>query len=121
MRASAPARGLVATWLDWLKQLYTGYFASVMATGIVATALLLFGATVLSAVLLVIACVLLVFFTVVYLLRLALYPRQFIADLRDPTSVFGFFTFVVGVGLCEAPFAQCTRLAYPPEYKITAV
>jgi tellurite resistance protein TehA-like permease len=70
-----------------------------MASGIVSTALLLDHMAALSNVILVVACALLVILTAIYLLRLALYPPAMARDLRDPTTVFGYFTFVAAVGV----------------------
>ncbi len=41
-------RAVGHAWLEWVRTLYPGYFASVMATGIVSVALLLTGALSLS-------------------------------------------------------------------------
>ena len=99
MATPAAVRSLSNTWLGWVKDLDMGYFACVMATGIVSTALFFYGMTALSNVLLAIAGVALVYLTVVYALRIALYPRDVLRDLRDPTTTFGFFTFVAGAGV----------------------
>jgi tellurite resistance protein TehA-like permease len=93
-RASIPA-----IWRDWVRTLYPGYFASVMATGIVSEALVLNGASVLSTFLWMVGLGLLAFFTVVYLLRWLWYPREVHQDATDPTKVFGFFTFIAALGV----------------------
>lgn len=92
-------------WLSWVRTLYTGYLASVMATGIVSVALLLNHVTALSAILLGVACVLLVYLVGVYVLRLALYPQAVRRDVTDPTTVFGYYTFVAGVGVVATRFS----------------
>jgi tellurite resistance protein TehA-like permease len=99
MKTTNPLSRLGAAWLEWVRQLYTGYMASVMATGIVSTALFLYRVNPLSLWLLVVACVLLIFFFLIYLLRAVLYPAEVKNDLRDPTRVFGYFTAVAGVGV----------------------
>jgi tellurite resistance protein TehA-like permease len=70
-----------------------------MATGIVSTALLLDGAVTLSNVFLDMAIALLIFFTGMYLLRLIVYHQAFFEDARNPSAVFGYFTFVAAVGV----------------------
>ena len=86
MATTTTVRNLVNTWLGWVKDLSSGSFACVMATGIVSTALFFYGMTALSNVLLVIAGVALVYLTVVFAIRVALYPRDVLRDLRDPTT-----------------------------------
>lgn len=87
------------TWLAWVRALYTGYFACVMATGIVSVALLLNGMLALSTLLWGIGFALLAFFVVVYLLRWLLYTRDVRQDAFDPSKVFGFFTFIAALGV----------------------
>ena len=91
--------GVLGTWLNWVRTLYPGYFASVMATGIVSIALLLTGASTLSVLLWGAGFVLLAFFVVVYLLRLLLYAREVRQDAFDPSKVFGFFTVIAALGV----------------------
>ncbi len=86
-------------WRDWVRTLYPGYFASVMATGIVSEALFLSGAAELSTLLWMGGLGLLAFFAVVYLLRWLWYPREVHLDATDPTKVFGFFTFIAALGV----------------------
>ena len=104
-RSETGVRGLASVWLAWVKTLYTGYLACVMATGIVSVALLLSHMTVLSDILWVVACVLLLFMVGVYVLRIVLYPREFREDVTDATKVFGYYTFVAGVGVVATRFS----------------
>lgn len=90
---------------DWIRTLYPGYFACVMATGIVSIALLLSHALTLSLALWIIGCVLLVFLTVVYVIRATRFPREMRRDFLDPATAFGFFTFIAGVGVIATRFA----------------
>ncbi|HEX6796860.1 MAG TPA: tellurite resistance/C4-dicarboxylate transporter family protein [Ktedonobacterales bacterium] len=99
LRPPAESAGVRGTWLRWVRTLYPGYFASVMATGIVSIALLLTGANTLSLLLWVAGFVLLAFFVAVYLLRGVLYARAVWQDAFDPSKVFGFFTVVAAVGV----------------------
>lgn len=91
--------------MEWVRTLYPGYFACVMATGIVSVALLLTHATALSNALWITACALLVFLAAVYLLRIARFPRDIQRDFLDPATAFGFFTFVAAVGVTATRFA----------------
>lgn len=86
-------------WWAWVRTLYPGYFACVMATGIVSVALLLAGASVLSTLLWIAGFVLLAFFVAVYLLRWLLFVRDVRQDAIDPSKVFGFFTFIAALGV----------------------
>ena len=92
-------------WLSWVKTLYTGYLACVMATGIVSVALLLDHVTALSVILLGIACALLLYLVCVYLLRWLLFPGEVRRDVTDSTTVFGYYTFVAGVGVVATRFS----------------
>ncbi len=86
-------------WWAWVRTLYPGYFACVMATGIVSVALLLTGASMLSMLLWIGGLALLACLVVVYLLRWLLYPREVWQDATDPSKVFGFFTFIAALGV----------------------
>lgn len=78
------------------RDLPPGYFALVMATGIVSLGLRLEGFQAASMLLMVLAvlayCVLLLLF----MARLALFWRHFSADVHNPHVSFGFFTLVAG-------------------------
>ncbi|MCL6634085.1 MAG: tellurite resistance/C4-dicarboxylate transporter family protein [Alicyclobacillus herbarius] len=94
-----------------LERLYTGYFASVMATGIVSTALKLAGNRMASAILLVVSILIYVVLVVAYLLRCFWFPTQVKNDLTNAAKVFGYFTFVaasnvLGDGLIEYGYAK---------------
>jgi tellurite resistance protein TehA-like permease len=91
VRATLPDRTRTA-----VEGLTPGYFALVMATGIVSVGMQLKGFDVLGDALLVLC---LAAFVVLVLLngwRLARYPRSVAADFLDPRRAFGFFTFVAG-------------------------
>lgn len=92
-------RAVGRAWMEWVRTLYPGYFASVMATGIVSVALLLSHALPLSLALWAIGGALLVILTVIYALRLVRFPHDMRRDLFDPASAFGFFTFIAAVGV----------------------
>ncbi|HEU0026185.1 MAG TPA: tellurite resistance/C4-dicarboxylate transporter family protein [Ktedonobacterales bacterium] len=92
-------RAIYAAWLEWVRTLYTGYFACVMATGIVSVALLLSDVVALSRALWVVGFVLLAGMALVYAVRIIRYPQELKRDLNDPTTAFGFFTFIAAVGV----------------------
>ncbi len=87
------------TWLAWVRSLYTGYFASVMATGIVSVALLLTHAGTLSTLLWWTGFVFLAYFVVVYLVRIVRFGGEVRKDAMDPAKVFGYFTFIAALGV----------------------
>lgn len=76
-----------------------GAFAFVMATGIVSTAFQVVGWEVLSIILLVIAVAGLVLLTVALVWRLVAHPDAVMADARDPSRAFGFFTVVAAINV----------------------
>ncbi len=77
-----------------LERLYPGYFALVMATGIVSTVLSENHHPRLSGLLLGLAVVSGVALTVLYAVRLVVFPAAFVADLVAPERTFAFFTVV---------------------------
>jgi tellurite resistance protein TehA-like permease len=87
------------TWLTWVRTLYSGYFASVMATGIVSVALLFSHEETLSTLLWVTGFVFLTYFVAVYLIRIIRFGGEVWRDAMDPSKVFGFFTFVAALGV----------------------
>ncbi|WP_257944697.1 tellurite resistance/C4-dicarboxylate transporter family protein [Brevibacterium sp. Mu109] len=93
-----------------LAGLSPGYFALVMATGIVAVGLDTVGIEWASAILLVIAVVAYAVLAALYALRWFRHRERVKADQRDPEKTFGYFTIVAGtgvlsVGLLETRFA----------------
>lgn len=98
-----------------IRDLNPGYFALVMATGIVSVAVDTAGAGWLSAILLwlTIGCFLVL--AVAYGWRLASYRRELLADASDPRRAFAFFTLVAGSDVLG------TRLAADGYQAATAV
>jgi tellurite resistance protein TehA-like permease len=90
-------KAMYAAFREWVRTLYTGYFACVMATGIVSVALLLSNVVALSRALWVVGFVLLAGMSLIYAVRIIRYRRELTRDLNDPTTAFGFFTFIAGV------------------------
>ncbi|MGH7666793.1 MAG: tellurite resistance/C4-dicarboxylate transporter family protein [Candidatus Dormibacteria bacterium] len=82
-----------------LEHLYPGYFAQVMATGIISTAFAIAGVRVLSFALLGVALLAFVLLVISFALRLARYAGAFRSDTSDAGRAFGFFTFVAASGV----------------------
>lgn len=76
--------------------LFPGYFALVMATGIVSIAAWLMGLTGIARALLAINLVAYAALTAFTLTRAAFYPRRLAADFRDHARGSGYFTLVAG-------------------------
>src|SRR5689334_20985613 len=97
-------------WWDCIATLYPGYFALVMATGIIANAMLFEGQRSISDGLLGISLIAYVLIIAMTLVRIVRFPRAVWHDLTEPQIVFAFFTIVaatdvVGVGLNLRGFA----------------
>ena len=84
---------------DRLETLHPGYFALVMATGIVALAARLHGVPLLPAVLFWFNAGFLLALAAATVLRLVRYPRAFVADLQSHSRGVGFFTLVAACGV----------------------
>ncbi len=82
-----------------------GYFAVVMATGIMSRAVQLDGVDWLSGILLGAAIAAFALLAVVYAWRLAVYRAQVLADAADPRRAFGFFTLAAGSDVLSARLA----------------
>jgi tellurite resistance protein TehA-like permease len=80
-----------------IKELNPGYFAFVMATGIVSTGTFLLGPVWLSRALFAVASAGLVVLTVALVIRLIFFSSSVAADFRAPDRVFGFFTITAGI------------------------
>lgn len=100
----------VRSWREGIRReirdLIPGYFALVMATGIVSQAMRLDNnAATLSGALLGIGIVAYALLVAAYAWRLTRYRREFLADARDPGRSFAFFTFVAGSDVLAARLA----------------
>lgn len=89
-------RGPVAAWIATLDP---GYFALVMATGIVSIGSRLLGHELLAEILLWATVIGWVVLTVAYAYRAARFPQRFLASLRAPSSAVSFFTVVAGTNV----------------------
>ena len=90
---------------DEVRTLNPGSFAFVMATGIVSVAMDNHGLTDLSLALLAVGCLAYMVLIVLAGWRLAGYPRDVLADLRDPRRAFGLFTFAAATDVLGTRFA----------------
>ncbi len=105
--ASRPAQ---PASLGALRHLYPGYFAFVMATGIVSTAASLFMLQTFSDLLLLAATIGYVLLVAMYLARLVLCPVEMREDLGAPGRAFGFFTFVAASNVLAARYVAAGEL-----------
>jgi tellurite resistance protein TehA-like permease len=80
-----------------IRDLHPGYFAFVMATGIISTGTFLLGPSWLSRVLLAAAATGLVVLGAALVIRLIRFRASVAADVRAPERAFGFFTVVAGI------------------------
>jgi tellurite resistance protein TehA-like permease len=102
-----------------IEGLAPGYFALVMATGILSVGMHLEGVGVLSDALLVVCAASFVVLAVLTVFRFVLYPTAVVEDFTDPRRGFGFFTFVAGtnvlgvrLALAGWPAATAVLLAF---------
>ncbi len=88
-----------------IETLFPGYFALVMATGIIAVAADQQDIGWLAEVLYAAAAIGFVILTVLLALRIVLYPRAFVADLETHTRGFAFLTTVAGTNVLASASA----------------
>src|SRR5215510_11806272 len=91
--------GLRGTCDAGVRDLYTGSFAFVMATGIVSTACRLMGLDAASLALLGLAAVGYAVLSIATVARLVHYPRQLFADLTSHMRGPGFLTIVAATSV----------------------
>ncbi|MBV9206025.1 MAG: tellurite resistance/C4-dicarboxylate transporter family protein [Actinobacteria bacterium] len=87
-----------------VKDLQPGYFAFVMATGIISTGTFLLGPSWLSRTLLAVASAGLVVLSVALVIRLVRFRPSVAADIHAPERVFGFFTITAGLDVLGVRF-----------------
>ena len=92
-----------------------GYFALVMATGILSVGMTLVGFTVLSTALLAVCATAFVLLLVLTVVRLLRHRDAIVADFLDPARAFGFFTYVAGTNVLGV------RLSMSGHHDVTAV
>ena len=102
--ADEPARphGRTATAV---RDLHPGYFAFVMATGIISDGTFQLGPSWLSVALLAVASAGLVVLGAALAARLVYFRSRVIADFRAPERAFGFFTITAGLDVLGTRFA----------------
>ena len=83
----------------WVADLDPGYFACVMATGILSVGTQLLHRQVLSAILLVVTLAVFVVLAVANLVRAVAFRSQLVRSLRDPATAMGYFTLVAGTNV----------------------
>lgn len=85
-----------------VERLTPGYFALVMASGIISLGLQLVGFAALSVVLFAVCITAYVVLIVLNVWRFAAFRHAMIDDFKDPKRAFGFFTFVAGTNVLGA-------------------
>lgn len=88
------------TKINWLKNLYPGYFAMTMATGIISIALKQKEYSTLSEILFIYALFIWCIMTILYTWRLLKFPHAVFENLMNPKTTFIFFTFVAATDIC---------------------
>ena len=99
---------LAAVVKEGIRDLFPGYFALVMATGIVSIACHLLGFEWVAQALFLVNKIAYGILWALFLLRLVLFRRQFLLDLTDHARGPGFFTLVVGT--CMAARSAVPRI-----------
>ncbi len=100
--SDASATGPIDRLRKGIETLFPGYFALVMATGIVSIAAKLFALEAIAVALLWINVAAYAVLCLMLLVRIAVYPRAVLADLRDHGRGAGFFTVVAGTTVLGA-------------------
>lgn len=98
-----------------VRTLHPGYFALVMATGIVSIAMQYRSADTVSVALLWLTCIAYGFLVALSVVRLFAFRAEFLADLAHPLRGFGMFTFVAATNVLG------TRLALDAHYRAAVV
>jgi tellurite resistance protein TehA-like permease len=96
-----------------VRGLAPGYFALVMATGVISIGLRLEDFMLLSNVLLVVGSVSYVVLIVLTIWRIAAFRAAVAKDITDPASAFGFFTFVAATNVIGARLAMDWGVVIP--------
>lgn len=104
--SSSTASTLAARADQALAGLAPGYFALVMATGIVSVGLRAAGADSAAEVLLVLAALAATVLVVLFVLRALRHPDRMRADARNPEIAFGFFTVVAALSVLAVGLQQ---------------
>ena len=84
---------------SWLATMDPGYFAAVMATGIVVISARLTGHPLIADALFWATVALFVMLLAAHIARAARFPRRFSSSLRDPSTAIAYFTLVAGTNV----------------------
>ncbi|GAB3801047.1 tellurite resistance/C4-dicarboxylate transporter family protein [Humibacter antri] len=98
---------------DIVRTLAPGYFAFVMATGIISVGMSRVGLAAVSTVLLWLAIVGYAVLIGLMICRFFVYRREFIADVTSPAVGFAFFTFVAGTDVLATRLSSDIGYALP--------
>lgn len=98
--------GLAGRVSEGVRTLNPGYFALVMATGIMSVGMANHRLTTLSGLLLVTAVVAYAILVVLNVWRLIAHRSRMLTDLRNPQITFGYFTFVAGTDVVGTALAS---------------
>lgn len=93
-----------ATFLHDLSNLPTAYFALVMATGIVSIASYNLNFIYIAKPLFYFNIAAYLFLSLLYILRVVFYPKDFMADIQEPAKSPGFLTYVAGTCVLGSQF-----------------
>ena len=99
--------------LATIRGLHPGYFAFVMATGIISTGMFLLGPSWLSRALLIVTACGLVVLGVALIIRLVRFRSAVIADVATPERAFGFFTIVAGLNVLGVSVSIAATILVP--------
>jgi tellurite resistance protein TehA-like permease len=105
--------GITGALRTAVAELPPGYFAMVMATGIVSTASYLMGIKPVAVVLFRLNILLYVVLWFLLLGRIVFYPRRFLADLGDHSRGAGYFTTVAGTCILGTQFVILDHAVTP--------
>lgn len=111
--------GLRARVNDGIHGLNPGYFALVMATGIMSVGMANSGLPILSGALLILAICCYAVLLVLTAIRLLQHGARMLTDLRNPQISFGYFTFVAGTDVVGTALAS--RGYFQPAFALLIV
>jgi tellurite resistance protein TehA-like permease len=106
--SEAKTAGVSRRVMAGIQNLFPGYFALVMATGIVSVAAHILGMELIARGLLGINLVAYAVLSLMLLVRIAIYPRSVVKDLCDHGRGAGFFTVVAGTCVLGAQLVIVT-------------
>lgn len=102
------SKRISVTFLQDLANLPTAYFALVMATGIVSIASYNLNFILLAHILFYFNIAAYIVLSILYILRIIIYPVNFVADLLDHAKSPGFLTYVAGSCVLGSQFVVIT-------------